>query len=260
MGIALVTGASAGIGTEIAKLFAAEGHSVILVARREARLREVSSELQKINADIKTWVIAVDLSRLGAGQELFKKVSALGLEVDYLVNNAGAGSGGLFKDLSLEKELQLMDLNMRSMVETVHCFLPQMLKRGSGRILNVGSGAGFQPGPLMTTYSAAKAFVNSFSEALHEELKDTGVTCTLLVPGYTTTEFQKAAAIKGMSGDFNKATPEKVARDGYRAMMKGRALKVSGFFNWCGMQGLRILPRALIRKIAAQVNRTQVSG
>lgn len=259
MGIALVTGASAGIGLELAKLFAVEGHSVILVARREARLNEVAAELKKLNSSIKTWVIAHDLSRLGAGKELFEKVSALNLNVDFLVNNAGIGSGGAFKDLPLERELEIMDLNMRALVETVHCFLPQMLGRGSGRILNVGSGAGFQPGPFMTTYSAAKAFVNSFTEALHEELLGTGVSCTLLAPGYTTTEFQKSASLKGFSGDFNKATPAQVAQDGYRAMMRGCAVKVSGFFNWCGVQGLRFLPRMLIRRIAAQVNRSQVS-
>lgn len=257
MGVALITGASAGIGAEFAKLFASKGHSVILVARRKERLEQLAKDLAEA-CSVKAWVIDIDLGQKNAGRLLFERVKGLNVKVDFVVNNAGLGSGGFFKDLPLERELEMVDLNIRSLIEITHLFLPQMLERSYGRILNVGSIAGFQPGPFMTTYSATKAFVNSFSEALHEELKGTGVSCTVIAPGYTVTEFQKSASISGMAGNFNKALPSKVALDGYKAMMQARSLKISGFLNFLGVQGVRLAPRFLIRKIAGQVNRQQV--
>lgn len=258
MGVALITGASAGIGLEFAKLFAQKGHSLILVARRRKRLEEIASEL-KSQYGVQAWALDLDLSKQGAGQELFQRVQALNVDVEFLVNNAAFGSGGLFKDLPVQGELQMIDLNVRALVEATYYFLPQMLRRKSGKILNVGSIAGFQPGPYMNTYSATKAFVNSFSEGLSEELKGTGVTCTLLAPGYTATEFAKTAELNhAAEANFIKATPAEVANDGYRAMMGGASLKVSGLFNFLGTQSLRLAPRFLVRRIAGQLNRQQL--
>lgn len=260
MGIALVTGASAGLGTEFAKLFAADGHSVILVARRKDRLQQLSNELEAAHPGIATWVINLDLSQHGAGQMLFDHVQSLNLNVDYLVNNAGFGSGGRFAELDLSRELQMIDLNVRTLVETTRLFLPAMLKRRSGKILNVGSIAGFQPGPYMANYSATKAFVNSFSEALYEELRGTGVTCSLLAPGFTVTEFQQAAAIAGFPGADSplSATALEVATTGYQTLMKGRATKVHGFMNWMGVQSQRLSPRFAVRQIAGKLIKSQL--
>lgn len=254
MATALITGASAGLGIEFAKLFAKDGHSVVLVARREDRLQELAKSIEGLG--IKAWVIALDLTAAGAAEELFAKVSALGVEIEYLVNNAGFGISGPFAVQPLTKSLEMIDLNIRSLTEITRLFLPDMLKRRSGRILNVGSTAGFQPGPNMTVYYASKAYVNSFSEALHEELAGTGVTCTILAPGPTETEFAEVAGLRN-ANLFKKrltAAALPVARDGYNAMMKGKAMKISGHLNNLQVQGLRLAPRRLVRKIAARLN------
>lgn len=257
MKTALITGASAGLGTEFAKLFANDGYSLILVARRRDRLEALAEDLLAAHPNIAVTVIEEDLGRPGAGRTLFEKVKAQGLAVDALVNNAGFGSSGAFRDLPLDKELQMMDLNMRTLVELTHLFLPEMIARGHGRILNVGSTAGFQPGPYMTVYYATKAFVNSFSEGLNEELKGTGVSCTVLAPGATATEFaQSAHAEKNMLFSLLPvATAQNVARYGYRSLLAGRSLAVHGFSNRILLQLQRILPRCVIRNLAARVNR-----
>lgn len=258
MGIALITGASSGIGSEFARVFAKQGHSLILVARRKEKLESVSKELAD-QYGIQAWAMDCDLAKIGSATELFQKIQGLGLSIDFLVNNAGVGSGGKFSELELTRELEIIDLNIRSLVELTHHFLPQMLKKKSGRILNVGSVAGYQPGPYMNTYSASKAFVNSFTEGLHEELRGTGVTCTLVSPGYTITEFQKSASISGFEGmNFNKALPSQVAIQGYKAMMKGCSSTIIGWLNFLGAQANRIAPRFLMRRIAGDVNKSQV--
>ncbi len=258
---ALITGASSGLGYEFAKLFAADGHAVVLVARRRERLETLARELESAHS-IKTQVIDMDLAQADAGRILFERIKTLGLEIDFLVNNAAFGSGGKFAELPLNRELEIMDLNMKTVVQTTHLFLAPMLQRGFGRILNVGSLAGFQPGPYMNTYSASKAFVNSFSEALNEELKGTGVTCTVLAPGLIATEFQKAADLHGTAFEKQRqtrsASPAFVASVGYRAMMRGQALTISGFLNWLGPQASRFAPRALARKIAGRINQAQL--
>lgn len=177
--------------------------------------------------------------------------------VDYLVNNAGFGLTGKFQDQCIEKELQLLDLNNRCLVELTHLFLPKMLSRNFGRILNIGSMAGFQAGPYMASYYASKAFVNSFSEALHEELKGSGVSCTVLAPGATATEFGDVSG-NGRTRLFQSghvATAESVVKIGYRSMMAGRALVVPGIRNKLIIQLQRFSTRALSRKIAAYLNR-----
>ena len=256
MGLALVTGASAGLGLDFAKLFAADGHSVILVARRKDRLDVIAAELQKKFPKIHVTTIEEDLGLPGSGRALFDKVRALNLSVDYLVNNAGFGSAGSFADLPLVKELQMIDLNVRTLVELTHLFLPEMIQRKSGKILNVGSTAGFQPGPYMSVYYASKAFVNSFSLGLHEELRGTGVTCTVLAPGATATEFAQSANAEDslLFKIFPVASSSDVAAYGYKKMFQGKDLAIHGFSNRFAVQLLRVLPGCVIRKITARAN------
>jgi uncharacterized protein len=257
MKTALITGASSGLGLDFAKLFARDGHSLVLAARRRDRLEKLASELKAESPGIHVDVIEIDLGRPGAGQELFQKVKERGIEIDFLVNNAGVGSGGTFTELAVQSELQMVDLNVRTLLELTHLFLPEMVRRGSGRILNVGSTAGFQPGPYMSTYYATKAFVNSLSEALHEELRGTGVTCTVLAPGATATEFAKGAGVEknGLFKGPNVGAAAEVARYGYEAMLAGRAVAIPGAVNKILVQALRVSPRFMTRKIAARLNR-----
>jgi len=258
MGVALITGASAGLGAEFAKLFTDDGHTVILVARRLDRLRDISSALRMINAKTRVEVIEQDLSVPGAGKALAAKVGALGLPpVDFLVNNAGFGNSGKFSENDLSEELELVDLNIRCLVELTRLALPSMISRKFGRILMVGSTAGFQPGPFMANYYASKAYVNSFSEALSEELLGTGVTCTLLAPGPTSTEFAAAAGLeKSRLFTAGAATSVSVARAGYAGMMRGRVVVIPGLLNWLMVQSVRLSPRFLVRKIAGFLNRS----
>jgi len=250
MSTALITGASAGLGMEFARLFAQDGHDLILVARRRDRLEALAKELSGVQVRI----LAMDLGQPGAGARIFENLR--GSHVDFLVNNAGFGSNGEFAGLDLANELKMIDLNVRTLTELCHLYLPDMKKRGFGRILNVGSVAGFQPGPYMATYYASKAYVNSFSLALSEELRGTGVTCTVLAPGATVTEFAQAAHLEN-SRLFRSAAANaaEVARDGYRAMHEGRAMVISGFRNQALVEMQRLAPRSLIRKVAARLNR-----
>jgi hypothetical protein len=253
MGVALITGASSGLGLEFANLFAKDGHSLILVARRKDLLEKVALDAKALDTKIKVHIIDMDLGTPGAGSVLFQKVSALGIQVDYLVNNAGFGTNGIYAKLPLDRELQMVDLNVRTLIELTHLFLPNMLAKKSGRILNVGSTAGFQCGPYMATYFATKAFVNSWSEALNEELLGTGVACTVLAPGATRTEFAKAAEIEKskLFTWVKQASARDTAIYGYKSMWRGRGLAVHGVSNNFMLQLLRLTPRWLTRKITA---------
>ncbi len=256
MGTAIVTGASAGLGIEFAKLFVQDGHQVVLVARRKEQLEAVANSLKAIFPNSKAYVIGMDLGSPGAGQRLFERTQSLGLKIDFLVNNAGFGEAGDFSKLSLSRQLQMIDLNVRTLVELTHLYLPSMRENKFGRILNVGSTAGFQPGPYMATYFATKAFVNSFSEALHEELNGTGVTCTVLAPGATATEFQSVAHLdKALLFKTGVASSGPVVRAGYIGLLAGKALVVPGFKNKFSVQLLRISPRKMVRKLVARLNR-----
>lgn len=257
MKTALITGASAGIGFELAKLFVRDGHSVVLVARRKDKLESITQELKALNPQVTAQILTVDLSRPDGPQEVFRFTAKHHLHIDFLVNNAGFGSFGPFVGLDEAKELEMIDLNVRSLVALTHFYLKDMIKAGAGRILNVGSTAGFQPGPFMTTYYATKAFVNSFSEGLNFELKGTGVTCTVLAPGPTLTEFQAVAKIeKNKLVRFMKpAAAAPVAEAGYKAMHQGQALCIPGATNKFLVQTLRVTPRALVRKITATLNK-----
>ncbi len=250
---AIVTGASAGLGKEFAKLFAAEGHGLVLVARRRAELEALKSELEAAHK-VDVTVIACDLGDPAAPRQIEETLKDH--DVEFLVNNAGFGSNGNFWELDEARELGMVALNVTALVALTRVFLPAMVAKKRGRILNIGSTAGFQPGPFMATYYATKAFVNSFTEALAFELKGTGVTATVSCPGATATEFSATSGIEG-SALFKAgvATAESVALSAYQAMKAGKPRVVHGFKNKAGVQALRLSPRSAVVAIAANLNR-----
>jgi len=254
-GTALVTGASAGLGRDYARLFAADGHDVVLVARRQDRLEELARELEP--RGVRAHVLAIDLARPEAPRRIADELRARSVTIDFLVNNAGFGTNGPFAEADAAKQLEMIQVNVVALVELTRLLLPDMLARGHGRILNVGSTAGFQAGPFMAVYYASKAFVNSFSEALAYELDGTGVTATVSCPGATATEFAGHAG----TGDsllfrLGAADSATVAREGYAAMLAGQSMVVHGLTNKLGVQALRVSPRAVVRGLAARLNRS----
>lgn len=241
--VAVVTGASAGIGREIARVLSAD-HALVLVARREAELRALAAELVPAACH----VIPIDLADPAGPRALVEAIAAAGLTVDVLVNNAGFGHVGSFATADLDKMLQMIRLNVTALTELTGLVLPKMIARGHGRILNVGSVAGFQPGPLMAVYYATKAYVNSFSEAIASETAGTGVTVTCLCPGPTRSEF---ATVSGMEATKmftvgSVADARSVAAAGVRAMMRGKPLVVTGFRNRVLLFGERFVPRSWV--------------
>jgi short-subunit dehydrogenase len=251
---ALITGASAGIGRELAKLFAKDGYNLVLVARTASRLNLFADELQR-QFSISAKTFALDLATPSAPQFLFDQLERENLAVDVLVNNAGYGKLGAFAEVSLEESLGQIHLNIAALTHLTKLFLAPMLGRKSGKILNVASTAGFQPGPLMAVYYASKAYVISFSEALANELHSSGVTVTCLCPGPTDTEFQTRAGTEN-SLLFRKGGPmtaKAVAQDGYRGLMKGKPLIISGLKNWLVAESLRISPRSLVTAISRRL-------
>jgi len=241
--IALITGASAGLGTDFAQQLAANGKQLVLVARRKERLDELAAELGRARA------VAMDLSEAGAADRLMADIAAHGEEVDLLINNAGFGLTGRFAELDGQRQRQMIDLNCGALVELAHAVLPGMIERKSGAILNVASTAAFQPGPGMAVYFATKAFVLSFSEALHEEVKGQGVVVSALCPGPTATEFGEVAGF-GPSNASSKlaAASAPVVRAGLDGLAAGRAIVVPGLMNKSTAQAHRFLPRSIVRK------------
>lgn len=252
---ALVTGASAGLGRDFARLFAAGGHDVVLIARRRARLEELAGELQHEHG-VQARVIAADLTDPSAPEAIADELAGAGTAVEFLVNNAGFGSNGHFVDQSRKRELDMVAVNVSALLALTHLFLPAMIERGHGRILNIGSTAGFQPGPYMATYYASKAFVNHFSEAIAHEVAGTGVTVTVSCPGPVATEFGEVSG-NGKSRLFKSgvASSDDIARQAYTAMMKGKRMVVHGLTAKAGVQALRISPRTAIQRIAARLNK-----
>ncbi|MCD4693386.1 MAG: SDR family oxidoreductase [Calditrichales bacterium] len=248
---ALITGASTGIGYELTKLFAKDGYDLVLTARNEQRLNQIKKELS-LDYDIDIKIIAKDLSLSNAPQEIYEELQKAEITIDVLVNNAGFGLHGLFAASDLKAGLEMMQLNMVSLTHLTRLFLDGMIQRESGRILNVASTAAFQPGPLMAVYYATKAYVLSFSEALGNELKNSGISVTALCPGPTITEFQNRAGI-GNSKLFKGnavATMDaiSVARKGYQALMKGKAVIIPGFINKAMSKSVRFMPRCMVLK------------
>jgi hypothetical protein len=255
MSFTLVTGASTGIGLELARISAKRGRDVILTARSEERLARLARSLREDHG-VEAEVLPLDLSVPDSPAALFGEVSRRGLEVDVLVNNAGFGGHGPFHQSSLEDQLEMLRLNVVSLTHLTRLFLPTMVGRGRGRILNVASTAGLQPGPYMAVYYASKAYVLSFSEALSEELRGTGVTVTALLPGPTRTEFQARAKMEGMNlTRFGLAGARSVAEAGYRAMEKGRAVVIPGAVNRALAFLVRVAPRGLVRRVVSRLNR-----
>lgn len=253
---ALVTGASSGLGAELARLFASDGHDVVLVARRRDKLDELAATLEKTHG-VSALALSEDLADRGAAERLVRELEGRGLPIEFLVNNAGYGTNGAFAALDLARELRMIQLNVTTLVELTRRLLPAMLTRKSGRIMNVGSTAGFQPGPFMADYYASKAYVNSFTEALSYELRGTGVTATLSCPGATDTEFARVAGNdKSKLFQLATMTAADVAGQSYRAMMRGHAVVIPGLRNKLGLQALRVSPRAAVRAVAASLNRS----
>jgi short-subunit dehydrogenase len=252
--VALVTGGSGGIGYELARLFAKDGRDVVVVSRDAAKLGQVCTELEG-EFKIKASAIPVDLSVDGAARELAERLKREGTEVEFLVNNAGFGTFGDFVETSIEDLLGQISLNITALTDLTRRLLPAMLERGAGKVLNVASTAGFQAGPRMAVYYATKAYVISLSEALSNELQGSGVTVTCLCPGATDTGFQKRAHTEN-SILFRKLRPmsaSEVAGDGYKAMMAGKSLAISGLRNWLVAESVRFAPRRLVTAISRKI-------
>jgi uncharacterized protein len=243
----LVTGASSGIGVEIARELAKRGRGVTLVARRKDRLVELAKELAERHG-IRAEIVACDLSSPAARKRMMQTVDGRGLEVDVLVNNAGFGSAGRFQSLDADAELRMVRTNVEAVVDLCSAYVPEMVERGRGAVLNVASVAAYQPVPRQSTYAATKAFVLSFTEGLHVDLKGTGVTATALCPGPTRTEFGEAAGIREELFQIPGLvyTPEQMAVAGVNAMERGRRAVVPGATNLVSAVGGRLMPRALV--------------
>lgn len=246
LAVALVTGAAAGIGQELAHLLAKDQYELILVDQDPDGLRLFADHLRSVHGASVT-LITQDLAQMGAAQAVYQAVQARGLQVDILVNDAGFGEYGPFLDSSIERNSAVIHTNILALVELTYLFGRQMQARGKGRILQLGSTAAYTPSPKMAVYSATKAFVLSFSEALANELKDSGVTVTTLCPGATDTDFfERAGAENTNAAQGDLADPKEVARDGYDALMKGETRVISGLTNKVQAMLSNIMPDSLV--------------
>jgi short-subunit dehydrogenase len=252
---ALITGASQGIGYEFAKLFSEQGYDVVLVARDKARLEQVANEVRGQHGG-KARVLVKDLGAAAAAQEIFDVLQREQFVFSVLVNNAGFGFQGSFVELDLQSHRHLLHVNITALMELTHLFLRPMLARHEGRILNVASTAAYQPGPFMNLYYASKAFVYSFSCALSEELKGTGVTATALCPGLTKSQFHTRASLKRPKKSALMMEADDVARIGYRAMMRGKPVVIAGWINKAAAGVAKALPGHLMSKVTGAVNKS----
>ncbi len=246
---ALVTGASSGIGAALAKELAAGGANLVLAARRRERLERLASEAvdrHKVRAE----VIAADLARPQACDEIFAFTKGRKIAVDVLVNNAGFGAYGEFHRIGLARQLEMVQVNIAAVLQLTHLYLPGMIERRRGDILIVASTAGFQGVPYISTYAASKAFDLLFAEALAEEMRPYGVRVCALCPGSTQTEFQQVAGEPEWTQGHQESA-EKVARTGLRALARGKSCAISGLGNWLGVEGQRLAPRRLVTRVAA---------
>jgi short-subunit dehydrogenase len=251
---ALITGASSGIGLELAKLFAREDHDLAIVARSYDKLKYIAEDLQQTyGVDVKYY--AKDLSVSSTPQEIFEALQSEGRNIDVLVNNAGFGWRGAFAQMEISNALEMIQVNITTLTHLTRLLLPGMIERGHGKILNVASTAAFQPGPMMATYYASKAYVLSFSEALSEELKGTGVTVTAFCPGPTATGFGKRAGFvnEKIFGDMLSMDSYTVALDGYKGLMKRKPIVISGWKNWLGTKLVQIIPRPLPARLIKKI-------
>jgi short-subunit dehydrogenase len=253
----LITGASGGIGLEIAKLHAADKYNLVLVARNETNLQRIKKDLEAKHG-ITVHILATDLTVENNVKSVIEFTEKNNIKIDHLVNNAGMGVFGKLNETSLDDNLKMMDLNNRALVILTHHFVQCMVSHGSGKILNIASTAAFMPGPYMSIYFASKAFVLSFSEAVNSELSGTGVSVTTLCPGPTNTGFVAAANGMENSGLFAKqkvSTPKEVAKDGYQAMMNKEAVRVSGFLNKVSVFSTRLSPRSWVTALTKSITK-----
>jgi hypothetical protein len=259
MATALITGASNGIGLELAKIHASKGDNLVLVARNISKLNQIKTELES-QYKISVHIIGKDLSLPNAPQEVYDELKHKNIVIDYLINNAGFGDYGFFYETNWEKELQMINLNITALTHFTKLFLQDMIKHKSGKIMNVASTAAFQSGPTMAIYYASKAYVLSFSEAIDNEVSDKGVTVTTLCPGPTETGFLEAAALQDSKLFKGKkiAGAKEVAEYGHKAMMQGKTVAIHGFMNRIMANMVRFIPRALavkvVRGIQAKIN------
>lgn len=259
MKVTLITGASSGIGEAFARRLAEEGHNLVLVARSEDKLRSLCDELKEAHG-ITAHFIAIDLVDFEADRRLFQETERHGLEVDWLINNAGFGSMGDFAELDLERELEMINLNICALVALTHRYLKGMRERESGTIINVSSAAGFQPIPFMATYAATKSFVTAFSEAIAEENRPFGIQVLALCPGSTDTNFFKASNIDRMMKVKGQQTVDEVIDAALDAADGKRSKVVSGWANYLVASATNFVPNSLITKVIARGTRSRYQG
>jgi uncharacterized protein len=259
MKTALITGASTGLGADFAQILASRQMDLVLVARNETRLNELAESLSS-QFKITCHVIKADLAQSGSAKILFEQVKAKNITIDILINNAGYGLWGAFADSEFSEMAGMIQLNVNALTELSHLFLPEMLNKNNGRILNVASIAAFQPGPWMGVYYATKAYVLSFSEALAEEIRGTGVSVTTLCPGPTKTEFfVRARMANTRMKQMLFADSMSCAQTGIDGMLQRRAVVVDGFMNWIFTLSPRLLPRVSMRRLTGLINSSMSS-
>jgi len=250
---ALITGSSSGIGYELAGVHAEKGGNLVLVARSINKLEDFKRKLEQ-QFKVSVYVIEKDLSLPGAALEVYNELAMQSISIDYLINNAGLGDVGLFAESDWDKQEKMISLNVTALSHFTRLFLPDMIKKGSGKILNVASTASFQPGPTMSVYFATKAYVLSFSEAVGNEVRKKGITVTTLCPGSTESGFHAVA--EGVDKQFKARklqSAREVAEYGYKAMMKGKTIAIPGFKNSIMATAVRFLPRAVVVKAARKI-------
>ena len=246
--VALITGASSGIGKEFCFIHAAHGGDLVVVARREDRLKQLKKELED-RYSIQVMIVAKDLSLRNAASEIYETVKNAGIEVEYLINNAGFGGLGKFYERDWSQDRSMILVNILALTELTRLFLPDFVRRNSGKILNVSSSAAFLPGPLQAVYYASKSYVTSFSNALSEELSDTNITVTALMPGMADTEFAKVSGIDKIAISKSHFSAANVAMAGYRGMLKGKLNVVSALFSQKLMiKFIPFLPKKMLLK------------
>lgn len=247
---ALITGASLGIGLELASEFASKNNHLVLVARSAAKLETLAKDLMA-KYKVKVHTLAIDLSEVNSAQKVFDFCQKNNLQIDYLINNAGFGDFGFFAESNWDKQLQMINLNITTLTHLTHLFLPSMIKNKYGKIMNVASTAAFQPGPTMSVYYATKAYVLHFSEAIANELEGSGVTVTALCPGPTESGFQAAAAMEESKLVKGKKFPTsaEVAQYGINAMMNGKKVAIHGTMNYLMANSVRFSPRGMVLKM-----------
>jgi uncharacterized protein len=254
MKTALITGASNGIGLELAKIHASKGGNLVLVARNKSKLDELKVELES-QYKISVYTIGKDLSLPNAAQEVYNETAQQKIQVDYLINNAGFGDFGMFVETDWNKELQMINLNITTLTQFTKLYLQDMVARKFGKIMNVASTAAFQSGPTMAVYYATKAYVLSFSEAIDNEVSDKGVTVTSLCPGATESGFQAAAAMEESALVKGKKLPtsKEVAEYGYKSMLAGKTVAIHGLMNYIMANSVRFTPRAIVVKLTRKL-------